>query len=173
MKSDSLSFHNLMLADCVFAACLCLCLVTVWCSLTVSVFLQLDFTSVCLLTVWCSVTVCLYLYVNSLMQCDCVSVCMLTVWCSVTVFLYLFTAWLCDDCVSVSVYSLTLWWLCVCICLQPDFVTSMFELSSGFTMLSLNDTEVGLFTGIILATNGKLLCLPPSWFMVKNRRITK
>ena len=124
-----------------------------------------------------------------------------------TVCLYLFTAWPCDDCVSVSVYSLTLWWLCVCICLQPDlvmtvclyqftawpcddsltlwwlcvciclqpdFVTSMFELSSGFTMLSLNDTEVGLFTGIILATNGKLLCLPPSWFRVKkNRCITK
>ena len=43
-----------------------------------------------------------------------------------TVCLYLFTAWLCDDCVSVSVYSLTLWWPCVCICLQPDFVMTVF-----------------------------------------------
>merc|ERR1719483_584638 len=35
---------------------------------------------------------------------------------------------------------------------QPDFVTSMFEVSASFNLLSLNDTEIGLFTGIVLAT---------------------
>ncbi|XP_012935301.1 ecdysone-induced protein 78C [Aplysia californica] len=34
----------------------------------------------------------------------------------------------------------------------PDFVTSMFEVSTGFNTLCLNDTEIGLFTGIVLAT---------------------
>ncbi|GFO33841.1 nuclear hormone receptor e75 [Plakobranchus ocellatus] len=35
---------------------------------------------------------------------------------------------------------------------SPDFVTSMFDVCSGFNMLNLNDTEIGLFTGIVLAT---------------------
>ncbi|RUS84370.1 hypothetical protein EGW08_007902, partial [Elysia chlorotica] len=35
---------------------------------------------------------------------------------------------------------------------SPDFVTSMFEVCSGFNMLNLNDTEIGLFTAIVLAT---------------------
>ncbi|KAL8614276.1 hypothetical protein ACOMHN_007614 [Nucella lapillus] len=38
---------------------------------------------------------------------------------------------------------------------NPEFVTRMFELSAGFSLLSLNDTEVGLFTGIILATDDR------------------
>ncbi|KAK3803556.1 hypothetical protein RRG08_027833 [Elysia crispata] len=35
---------------------------------------------------------------------------------------------------------------------SPDFVTSMFEVCNGFNMLNLNDTEIGLFTAIVLAT---------------------
>lgn len=38
---------------------------------------------------------------------------------------------------------------------QPDFVTSMFDVSASFNMLNLNDTEIGLFTGIVLVTAGK------------------
>ncbi|XP_025086867.1 ecdysone-induced protein 78C-like isoform X3 [Pomacea canaliculata] len=34
----------------------------------------------------------------------------------------------------------------------PDFVTSMFDVSASFNMLNLNDTEIGLFTGIVLVT---------------------
>lgn len=37
---------------------------------------------------------------------------------------------------------------------QPDFVTLLFEVASGFNLLNLNDTEIGLFTGIVLATSG-------------------
>lgn len=33
-----------------------------------------------------------------------------------------------------------------------DFVNSMFELTSSFNLLNLNDTEIGLFVGIVLAT---------------------
>ncbi|CAG5131516.1 unnamed protein product [Candidula unifasciata] len=35
---------------------------------------------------------------------------------------------------------------------SPDFVSSMFEVGSGFNMLNLNDTEIGLFTAIVIAT---------------------
>ncbi|XP_036369149.1 nuclear receptor subfamily 1 group D member 2-like isoform X2 [Octopus sinensis] len=35
---------------------------------------------------------------------------------------------------------------------QMDFVNTMFELTSNFNMLNLNDTEIALFVGIVLAT---------------------
>ncbi|XP_059179020.1 ecdysone-induced protein 78C-like [Physella acuta] len=35
---------------------------------------------------------------------------------------------------------------------SPDFVASMFEVANGINILNLNDTEIGLFTGIVLAT---------------------
>ena len=38
---------------------------------------------------------------------------------------------------------------------QPEMVNSMFELASSIHQLKLNDTEIGLFTAIILTTHGK------------------
>ncbi|KAI8781374.1 ecdysone-induced protein 78C [Biomphalaria glabrata] len=38
---------------------------------------------------------------------------------------------------------------------SPDFVTLLFEVASGFNLLNLNDTEIGLFTGIVLATSDR------------------
>lgn len=38
---------------------------------------------------------------------------------------------------------------------QPDFVASMFDVATSFNLLNLNDTEIGLFTGVVLATAGK------------------
>lgn len=38
---------------------------------------------------------------------------------------------------------------------SPDFVTCMFDVATGINMLNLNDTEIGLFTGIVLATSDR------------------
>lgn len=38
---------------------------------------------------------------------------------------------------------------------SPDFVKAMFEYAHTFSQLSLNDTEIGLLTGIILATSDR------------------
>ncbi|XP_064599858.1 ecdysone-induced protein 78C-like [Liolophura sinensis] len=35
---------------------------------------------------------------------------------------------------------------------SPDFVASMFDVATSFNLLNLNDTEIGLFTGVVLAT---------------------
>ena len=38
---------------------------------------------------------------------------------------------------------------------QPELVSAMYDFAQSFTQLHLNDTEVGLFTGVVLATTGK------------------
>lgn len=37
---------------------------------------------------------------------------------------------------------------------QPDFVSCMFDLAQSLNQLNLNDTEIGLFCAIVLATPG-------------------
>ncbi|KAH9518834.1 Ecdysone-induced protein 78C [Bulinus truncatus] len=50
---------------------------------------------------------------------------------------------------------------------SPDFVTSIFEVANGFNLLNLNDTEIGLFTGIVLATSEAAECTKWYQFFVK------
>ena len=40
---------------------------------------------------------------------------------------------------------------------QADVVDGLFEYASGFELLHLNDTEIGLFTAVVLATIGKII----------------
>ena len=38
--------------------------------------------------------------------------------------------------------------------LQKELVHVMFDFATGFSQLHLNDTEIGLFTGVVLSTAG-------------------
>ena len=44
--------------------------------------------------------------------------------------------------------------LSFCPLFQPDFVSCMFDLAQSLNQLNLNDTEIGLFCAIVLATPG-------------------
>ena len=57
-----------------------------------------------------------------------------------------------------------IWWSILCVnfdvlfdVFQADVVDGLFEYASGFELLHLNDTEIGLFTAVVLATIGKII----------------